>query len=501
MLENPGFNVFAGLFSVALVCIFFGIIYLSLCSWKSLSSRSSKLSAIFITAVYLAVFVIQFPGLVESDDCIMLRKLVMFGMPSDWLGICYSLINAAGYLLIRNLGIIPIINLLLFSHLMLKSLQRIEFLFASNSKHLKISLFIFTLLLLSPVHFSQVFVHARDTTAHLLILLICTYALSEAPFRTKRRLVIFAATLMLISTLKVDNRLYLLLIPLVLVCLKRLSLKAAFAVVAVNALFMFIVSASINHYFNFPAFSPLYNSSSYLLPLAEVSREVQVANIPDTYKTPMQKVIDLDKHILMNSGFNLDASAIKKNADGTPAATEQDWNEFQHAVSGFLAEHPITYLQSRNKFFFALSGLTSGPTYYVSDNLRLHRPEKCESELKSINLNTPQLVDRTMTESFLNKLITLLDLPLFKFSGLGGLFLGFLFITLCLAQPMRSPPLFWFSWLVIAKLVICYFAAPAVLFKYVYIGYLYPVFFFPDFLASFLNKGAAYAQRASRSIQ
>lgn len=434
---------------------------------------------LILSGYYYFVFLKIFPGWVGYDDCHSAIE-IMKGKAWGWQSVSYSFVLSVGYIILGKMGLVAFISITYFNYLALKVFQIIDQQLYGKFKHL-VAL-IFLILCLHPTNQSQLLSHFRDILFSLILIHVGLIVFYLKTWNSKN-VIFFSMLVIVLGDFRQDAKIYLLIIPIILYFTKIWNfqnLKVYLTTVIIAGFSYYIGSSyvlSINPYSND------YKVTAYVHPLSVVFKFKSKENFSPEEISAIDKVLSVDKLIQFYSP--LDIVPFHNGAYNYKHSPEE-WINFQQVANSLIYKNLNLIIKSRNDMF--LSTINFGePGLIFYDHLRSEIGTlKILSEKFKLTEENLKLSD---TGNAYYKLLQYFNSQRsFLWSLVNSLILPLIFLLLCTLFFMKEAKIIFITLLVLARLPVIYFLAPASYYKYLYPILLFFIFVTPIAIIYFRNR-------------
>lgn len=423
-----------------------------------------------------------YPGFVSYDD-LHTAGVVIQGQVWGWQSLSYSFLSGAELMMTRGFGLKTIVSLIYFLFLCSKfiNLMSKE---TTKKSHQYIVMSLLFVLALNPLNQGMLLTHFRDVIFSLLLIHICFFIFDKSINWNHKNLIKFSILLVLLSDLRQDSKIYLLLIPLCFVYFKILNIKQTIKLVLLLTAFSFIYLFSLAKIYNFESNNNDYQVTAYIQPLSAIFYFVDENKIDDSDRAAIDAVIDTK--MLKEFYSPSDIDPFHKGAYKGRHSAEQ-WNKFQATSFKLFAKHFDIFL--KNRWLNFKSMLNFGlPNMTFYDHLRTEDTTKVSGILNKLGLNSKSNEPSTLGQFYIAGISYLgqqRDQGKWIYNSM---FFPLIFLLLIFIYRKSDIRLKIVALIVAIRLPLLFLVAPASYFKYVYSIFLFFIFFFPLFLMDYLQN-------------
>lgn len=452
------------------VLLFFPIAIWFFCrQWWAIKNTKLMAMALVVVITYATLFLMYNPGFVSYDDIVHF-ELTLSGVAYAWGSVTYSLILAVGAMITKSLAFPVILSMSIYLYMSFKTFEILAR--ARLKKHIEILLGLFLMaLLLHPLNQGLLLQHNRDILFSVMLMLLgFQFFNSKTP--TVFRVVVLTAFIVVLSELRQEARIYLIVAPFLFWLFKKwnkthLKIYTVTAIILGTGYYYFLPN-----YFGVKAYDYRYQLTAYVLPLSQIFHDHDLA---DFTSEQIQNIDDVIKIEALREHFNpIDIDPARAENSISDLSTEK-MIKFKITAHELFLTHWKTFL--KNRVNLTLSAL----------NLFQHQPLVFWDELRSnpqkFNDLERQLPRGWMPEPlseranwYMHQMYGILykrDITsMIFFSGL----IPISFLFLAVLYFWRLPSLAASALIVIARLPILFLLAPASYVKYIYSVCLFFIF-------------------------
>jgi len=471
---------------VSIVFFLLFLVFLFLFSWdfvkqfKALQNRHFKLLWAALVILYFAGFYLFYPGLMVIDDAVAAKE-IFAGHPYTWLSLSYAFLLASGYMLIGKVGFIPVLSIIIFSYLVLRSLKIINQSTVSE-KRKWVCAVLLVALAANPLLQGLIQFHSRDiifslAVTYLGILLLDTKTWSRFSILLVSLLVVYLADL------RAEGKIYLIVVPFLFYWAKQWNFKEVFTSFIVMAVSGFVYLFLLPLFLGANTMNIGYKVTTWVMPLSQIYKDVGEENISTDINSRIDPVLNIK--LLKEKFSSVDIDAFHAGAFNH-FTTEDKWNEFKAAAIELFWQHPDIVIKNRVKLF--LNMLNVGDETFIFYDDFHGKNETSLNIRRMLGLPEGDYSFKGLAESYYNLLGGFGRSRNFFIQFFNSLTVPLLFSLFCLIYVRSRPEFFSFSVLVLSRVPIMFILAPASYTRYIMTVLLFLVFAFPLLLAGKKNE-------------
>ena len=305
--------------------IIFTVLFVSATAWllydiyrnfQELCRFPSKIGFAAVGLVYLISYLNTFPGYFAFSECFTMNYCLT-GAAHEWKGAFDSLFVAAGLLLFRGPGFVPLVNSIMMVWLAAQSFILLE----KYCKY-RFGALLVVLLFCNPIALGFAVMHFRDVTFSLLLTMISVLFVNQP---TRRNLI--GGLTVAAALLRPDGKILLLLVPAVLFFIYELTLKRALLLSAVLFFISISLETSYNSLFKTDFYRNDYVAMTFAGPVSNIVKARGLDSLSPEEQTSYGKFINEEN---IKSSFNPLQKDLTDSNSLNLKTISDSWPEFRN---------------------------------------------------------------------------------------------------------------------------------------------------------------------------
>lgn len=472
LFQDSSFTRISYLFFAGFLAFLFFLAKDAVKQFRSIKTVGFKLVFVVVIMIFFFGFWLCFPGLMVIDDAAAAKE-IFAGHPYTWLSLSYAFLLAGGYMLVGQVGFIPVLSITLYGYLLLRAFRLIDDAdLAVKWKWLCVLLL--AALSLNPIMQGLLVFHSRDIIFSLAATFVGLLFFERKEWSNKE-IFFLSALIVYLSDLRADGKLYLVVVPLLFLFAKiwtrRQAILSYVSLAAIGLIYLLIIP----WWLDARTITIGYKVTAWVMPLSQIYHDIGAKNIDPEINAKINPVLDVEK--LENNFSPVDIDPFHAGAFNS-ATTPEQWFEFQSAAVKLISEHLDLYVKNRVNLFSTMLNVSANETFIYYDDF--HGSNETSLKIRSLLLQPEgDYSFNGVSKKYYNFLGWWGRSKNILIQIFNSLALPLVFCLYCLRYFRSRPEFFCFSILVLVRIPIIFFLAPASYTRYIMTVLLFFVFGFP----------------------